>query len=75
MAFEHKSPRVDTIAAAAYLGGVSAGTLTVWRSLGKGPRYLKIGRRVFYELRDLDAFAATRVVETRDTAGILLDRS
>lgn len=67
----NKSSRLNTIDAAAYLGGLSPGTLEVWRSLGKGPRYLKIGRRVLYETRDLDAFAASRIVETRDTAAIL----
>ena len=74
MTLEQKSPRLDTNAAADYLGGLSPGTLEVWRSLGKGPRYVKIGRRVFYEIRDLDSFAAARVVETRDTASILLNR-
>lgn len=33
-------------------------TLTVWRSTGKGPRYLKIGRRVFYRRSWLHRFMA-----------------
>ena len=60
------SRRLNTLQAAAYLG-VKRGTLEVWRSLGKGPRYLKLGSRVVYEIEDLDSFAAARVVETIDT--------
>ncbi|MDR1083888.1 MAG: helix-turn-helix domain-containing protein [Deltaproteobacteria bacterium] len=71
MTHDHKFFRLNTIDAAAYLGGLSPGTLEVWRSLGKGPRYLKIGRRVIYETRDLDDFAASKIVETCDTAAIL----
>lgn len=56
--------------AAAYLG-LSPGTLEVWRSLGKGPRFRKHGRRVLYEIKDLDDYSASRIVETRDTAEIL----
>ena len=57
---------LNTIEAAGYIG-LKAGTLEVWRSQGKGPRYVKLGRRVVYETKDLDAFAASRAVETRDT--------
>ena len=34
--------------------GLSPGTLEVWRCHGKGGRYIKIGRRVGYDLKDLD---------------------
>lgn len=64
---------LSTSEAAAYLG-LSRGTLEVWRSLGKGPRYRKFGRRVLYELKDLDDYSASRIVETRDTAEILRGR-
>jgi len=50
---------------------VSPGTLEVWRSLGKGPRYRKHGRRVVYDDADLEAYSDSRIVETRDTAKIL----
>ena len=33
-------------------------TLQWWRSTGRGPTYVKIGRRVFYRTSDLDAFIA-----------------
>lgn len=64
---------LSTPEAAAYLG-LSRGTLEVWRSLGKGPRYRKFGRRVLYELKDLDDYSTSRIVETRDTAEILRGR-
>ena len=66
----HKRRRLNTLDAAEYLG-VKRGTMEVWRSLGKGPRYIKLGTRVVYEIDDLDAFAASHVVETKDTADIL----
>lgn len=66
----HTQRRLNTVDAAEYLG-VRPGTMEVWRSLGKGPRYIKLGARVVYEIADLDAFAASRAVETSDTATIL----
>jgi excisionase family DNA binding protein len=47
--------------AAAYLG-LSPSTLNKLR-LASGPRYLKLGRRVLYDLRELEAWAAKN---TRD---------
>jgi hypothetical protein len=41
--------------AAMYLGK-SAKTLAMWAMTGKGPRSIRVGGRVFYYLRDLDAF-------------------
>ncbi|MCD7984832.1 MAG: helix-turn-helix domain-containing protein [Desulfovibrio sp.] len=70
MNHNHIQRRINTAEAAEYLG-VRPGTMEVWRSLGKGPRYIKLGARVVYEIADLDAFAASRVVETSDTATIL----
>jgi|GEM_PF-451010 len=37
-------------------------TLAGWRCEGKGPVYLKIGRRVFYRRSDLSAWLATQIV-------------
>lgn len=31
-------------------------TMQWWRTMGRGPRYVKIGRKVFYRDRDLEAF-------------------
>jgi len=41
--------------AARYLGHQSK-TLAMWQLLGKGPRSIKVGGRVFYFRADLDAF-------------------
>jgi Helix-turn-helix domain len=32
-------------------------TLATWRSQGKGPAYVKLGKRVFYTVADLRAWA------------------
>lgn len=37
-------------------GVVSEGALAVWRSRGKGPKFLKIGGQVLYDLEDVKAF-------------------
>ncbi len=42
--------------AGAYLGDTSPATMQWWRTSGRGPKYLKIGRRVFYRKSDLEAF-------------------
>ena len=41
--------------AAQYLG-LSAKTLAIWGSQGRGPNFVKVGGRVFYYLEDLQAF-------------------
>jgi len=46
---------------------VTPGTMEVWRSYGKGPRYRKIARWVVYTKDDLDQFANGQVVETIDS--------
>lgn len=61
--------RVDTKDAANILG-LSPGTLEVWRCHGRGPRYKKIGRRVFYDIMDLEAFANAQTVETVDSLSL-----
>jgi hypothetical protein len=35
-------------------------TLATWRATGKGPVFIKLGRRVFYSRADLDAWIATQ---------------
>ena len=44
---------LDTRQAAAYLG-LSPSTLNRMRVSGDGPRYSKVGRRVIYDVADLD---------------------
>lgn len=48
---------------------VTPGTLEVWRSLGRGPRYNKVTRWVIYQRVDLDKFAEGRTIETMDSVG------
>lgn len=46
---------LDTEAAAAFTS-ISAVQLAEWRSRGGGPRYIKMGRKVLYAVRDLREF-------------------
>lgn len=39
---------------------ISPRTLERWRWLGEGPAYLKIGGRVVYRLKDIEAFESAR---------------
>jgi DNA-binding transcriptional MerR regulator len=41
---------------AAPLAGVAVKTLENWRTLGLGPKFIKAGRRVFYDPADLFAW-------------------
>ena len=38
-------------------------TLRIWRCKGRGPKYVKIGSRVFYRGGDLNQFIESRLVE------------
>jgi hypothetical protein len=51
-------------AASAYIG-VASKTLSNWRALGEGPRYVRLGKphaRVVYRVADLDDYLAERVI-------------
>jgi len=43
------------------------GTLEVWRCLGRGPRFKRVARKIFYEQSALDDFAQGQLVETVDS--------
>jgi hypothetical protein len=43
-------------------------TLQTWRALRKGPRFVRIGRRVFYPTADLERFLVENTVETGASA-------
>ncbi|MEA9885345.1 helix-turn-helix domain-containing protein [Xanthomonas campestris pv. raphani] len=58
--------RLKCPAAAAYLG-LSSSALDKMRHEGRGPRYLKIGGRVFYRQADLDAYLDASIVETTES--------
>lgn len=48
--------------AADYLG-VSRVTLPAWRGRGMGPAFSRMGRRIVYDIADLEAFAKANRVE------------
>jgi predicted DNA-binding transcriptional regulator AlpA len=50
---------------AARLLGVAQTTLIKWRQIGKGPPFLRLGRRVVYSLGVLEAWAAAQMVHPR----------
>jgi len=52
------TPKMSVVQAAAYLG-VSKSWLDKKRLDGAGPPYLKLGRRVVYDLGELEAWAAS----------------
>ncbi len=55
----------DPADAAQYLG-LSVHTLNIWRSMGKGPSYRKLGRKVKYTKSDLDDFVSNTKVTPTD---------
>jgi predicted DNA-binding transcriptional regulator AlpA len=40
--------------------GAKHGTLRTWRCYGRGPKWLKLGRRVVYRQSDVEAWLETR---------------
>jgi predicted DNA-binding transcriptional regulator AlpA len=62
---------LDTTGSAAFLK-LSRSTLTKRRLTGDGPKYLKLGRRVVYSRRDLEAWArAQERSSTSDPGGLV----
>lgn len=57
---------------AADMLAVSVKTLEAWRRLGKGPRFVKLGRAVRYALEDLEDFSRERTVNN-SAEGRMLD--
>ena len=46
----------------------SSSTLAHWRSEGRGPAYVKLGSRVAYSGRALNAWLAARTIQPKETA-------
>jgi predicted DNA-binding transcriptional regulator AlpA len=44
--------------------GLSLATLATWRSRGKGPSYVKIGRKVYYRKQELSKWLEKQIRET-----------
>jgi predicted DNA-binding transcriptional regulator AlpA len=68
LAGECHRPKLDTARAAEYLG-LGKSTLDKFRLTGGGPVYIQIGKRVTYDPKDLDAWAASHK-RTRTSASI-----
>jgi predicted DNA-binding transcriptional regulator AlpA len=64
------SRKLNVTEAAEYIG-LSASTLSKRRVFGGGPKYLKLGRRVVYDTRELDAWLdAHRRASTSDAGEV-----
>ena len=61
-----RKQRLSTTEAAKHLG-IAKSTMDKMRSEGRGPRYLKLGGRVFYMVNDLDSYLESKMVETTDS--------
>lgn len=61
--------RLSATEAADWLG-LSKSTLDKMRCEGRGPRYLRVGKRCFYRPADLDAYLEAAVVETADSRAL-----
>jgi hypothetical protein len=67
-----RMPENLTSSAAAYLNSEQAGaylnlsprTLEKLRTIGGGPRFRKLGRRIVYKVADLDAWAESRACDS-----------
>lgn len=51
--------KMSAVEAAAYIG-VSKGWLDKLRHVGGGPDYIKIGRRIVYDITDIEAWLANK---------------
>ncbi|HKB59833.1 MAG TPA: helix-turn-helix domain-containing protein [Gallionellaceae bacterium] len=60
---------LNTRDAAAFLGG-SPTTLEIWRIRGSGPRFVKIGARVFYRKQDLENYVAENIRTSTAAAAV-----
>lgn len=47
--------------------GVKEGTLSVWRSTGEGPKFIKLGKQVFYRLDDLSQWVWSKYPQVKNT--------
>jgi hypothetical protein len=45
-------------------------TLQQWRQLLRGPRFVRVGRRVFYQLHEVEKYIADNTVDTNDAGRV-----
>ena len=60
------SPKLTTEEVAA-LYKMAPNTFEKWRCKNRGPKYAKMGRRVLYDLADVEAFFAARTIQTAES--------
>lgn len=48
---------------------ITIATLSQWRWSGRGPRYLKLGRKVMYRLQDIENFEEQKVRDHTSSQG------
>ena len=60
--------RLSEREAGEYLG-LSQRTLQEWRLKRQGPAYLKLGRRIAYDIADLDTFMSANRIEPKAAGG------
>ena len=46
---------------------IAVGTLANWRSQGRGPEYIKYGRKVLYPVSEMDKWCRLNLVKTLDS--------
>ena len=46
---------------------IAVGTLANWRSQGRGPEYIKYGRKVLYPVSEMDKWLRLNLVKTLDS--------
>jgi len=47
--------------ALAFRWKVTVATLDQWRWNGKGPRFFKIGRNIFYRIKEIESFEESKI--------------
>ena len=52
---------------------IDAGTLANWRCQGRGPAYVKYGRKVLYPIRALEVWCESHQVQTIDHPSFPVD--
>ncbi len=53
----------DTVGASEFLGGIAPATLKSWRCSRRGPRFVRLGRKIAYREQDLLAFVESHLSE------------
>ncbi len=47
---------------------IKTGTLANWRNQGRGPAYIKYGRKILYAVEEMERFCQSNLILTADSA-------